>query len=62
LKKVGIERFERRGRKNELLDGLDGGEFERDLSLIRLDHLYGSFEILPTNVRKEQLRKSAGQK
>jgi hypothetical protein len=50
------------GQNNELLDGLDRRDFEGNLGLVRLDHLYSSLEILPTNIRRQQFRKSAGQK
>jgi len=52
----------KRGQNNELLDGLDRGDLEGNLGLVGLDHLYGSFEILPTNIRRQQFRKSARQK
>ena len=50
------------GPNDELLNGLDRGHFERNLSFVRLEHLYGSFEILPANVRRKQFCESTGQK
>jgi hypothetical protein len=58
---VSIEAFERE-QNNKLLDGLDRGDFEGNIGLVRFDHLYGSLEILATNIRAKQFRKPAGQK
>lgn len=51
-----------RGQNDELLNSLDRGDFEGNLGLVGLDHLYSSLEILPTNIRRQQFRKTAGQK